>query len=138
MKTIALLVATALTLSLCFASHTGQGELKERNFLLEGLPVYVQDARKGQNEPLTNEYHLDTSTLEFLIRQIVDPDGWSNPGVMIAPASDRGRDVLKIVQTPLNHERIADLLFRLRKASPNYVDVGEEELFGVPPREAKQ
>jgi hypothetical protein len=136
MKTIALLVATALTVSVSFATHTGQGELKELNFSLEGLPVYVQDARKGPNESLTNEYKLDTTTLEFLIKQSVDPDGWSNPGVKIAPTSHRGRDVLRIVQTPLNHERIADLLSRLRKASPNYVD--EEELFGVPPTEAKQ
>jgi hypothetical protein len=77
MKTIALLVATALTVSVSFATHTGQGELKELNFSLEGLPVYVQDARKGPNESLTNEYKLDTTTLEFLIKQSVDPDGWS-------------------------------------------------------------
>jgi hypothetical protein len=136
MKTIALLVATALTVSVSFATHMGQGDLRELNFSLEGLPVYVQDARKGPNESLINEYRLDTTTLEFLIKQSVDPDGWSNPGVTISPASDRGSDVLRIVQTPLNHERIADLLFRLRKASPNYVE--DEDLIGVPTTKPKQ
>lgn len=136
MKTIALLVATALTVSLSFATHSGQGGLKELNFSVEGLPVYVQAARKGPNESLIHEYKLDTTTLEFLIKQSVDPDGWSNPGVEVFPTSVRGRDVLRIVQTPLNLEKIADLLSRLRKASPNYVE--DVDLIGVPPTKTRQ
>jgi hypothetical protein len=137
MKTITVLAAIVLCVSVGFATQTGHGELKELSFSLEGLPVYVQDVHKGPNESLTNEYKLDTTTLELLIKQSVDPDGWSNPGVKIAPTSNRGKDVLRIVQTPLNHERIADLLSRLRKASPNYVEE-DEDLIGVPPTKAKQ
>jgi hypothetical protein len=136
MKTISLLAAIVLCVSIGFATQAGHGELEELDFALEGLPVYVQETRKGPNQASTNEYKLDTTTLVFLIKQSVDPDGWSNPKVKIAPSNLRGRDVLRIVQTPLNHEKIAELLAKLRRASPNYVE--DEDLIGVSQAKAKQ
>jgi hypothetical protein len=130
MKTIALLVAIALTVSVCFATQTGHGELRELNFSLEGLPVYVKDAIEVPDQSSVHQYKLDTTVLVFLIKQNVDPHGWNNQGPKIESSTVRGRNVLRIVQTQVNQEKIAELLSKLRKASPHYVEK-EEEFLGV-------
>ncbi|MCU0714073.1 MAG: hypothetical protein MUC43_18600 [Pirellula sp.] len=127
-----LLAAIVVSLSVCFATQVGNEEPYERNYSLEGLPVYVKNIRKGASQSSLNEYKVDTTTLVFLIKQSVDPDGWGEEGIKISATNHKGMDVLRIVQTPSNHEEITDLLSKLKKASPHYVD-NDVELFGVAP-----
>jgi hypothetical protein len=130
---MALFFATiVLSLSVCFATQIGKKEQYERNYSLEGLPVYVKDIRKEASQSSLNEYKVDTTILVFFIKQSVDPDGWSEQGIIISTTNHKGMDVLRIVQTPLNHEKISELLSKLKKASPYYVE-SDAELFGVAP-----
>lgn len=121
-----------LGLSVCFATQAGKEKPYERNYSLEGLPVYVKDTLKVASQSSLNEYKVDTTTLVFLIKQSVDPAGWSEEGIVIGTTNHQGMDLLRIVQTPLNHEKITDLLSELKMASPYYVE-NDAELVGVAP-----
>lgn len=133
MKTMSLLLAAiVVSLSVCFATQIGTEEAYERNYSLEGLPVYVKNMRKEANQSSIDAYKVDASTLVFLIKQSVDPDGWGEEGIKISATNHKGMDVLRIAQTPLNHEKITELLSKLKKASPYYVE-NDTELFGVAP-----
>lgn len=134
MKMLALFLAIIfLSLSVCFATQFDKKDHDERNYSLEGLPVYLKAVRDQTNQSSLNEYTVDTSILVYLIKQSVDPDGWSEEGVAISATNHKGMDVLRIVQTPLNHEKITELLMTLKSASPHYVKP-DAELFGVAPK----
>lgn len=133
MKTMSLLmVSIVLSLSICFTTQIDDEKPYERNYSLEGLPVYLKVESRGTNQPSPVEYHLDTTILVFFIKQSVAPDGWHEEGIKISATNHKGVDVLKIVQTPENHEKITEILSKLRKASSYYVE-DRLELFGSTP-----